>query len=67
VFIGTRPTAGFSVEIVRTVKVNGAVRVEYVEGQPGRGAVTAQVITAPFHLVAVPKEDGPVQFVKVDK
>ena len=67
VFLGTRPTAGYSVEIVRTVKVNGAVRVEYVESAPGRGSVTAQVLTAPFHLVAVPREDGPVEFVKVDR
>jgi hypothetical protein len=67
VFLGTRPTAGYGVEIVRTVKVNGALRVEYVESAPDRGTITAQVITAPFHLVAVPREDGPVQFVKVDR
>ena len=67
VFLGMRTTGGYSVEIVRTVKVNDLLRVEYVENAPRRGDVTAQVLTAPFHLVALPKHDGPIQFVKVDR
>lgn len=67
VFLGTRPTGGYGVEIVRTVKVNDLLRVEYVESAPRRGDVTAQVLTAPFHLVVVPKHDGPIQFIRVDK
>jgi hypothetical protein len=65
VFLGTRPTAGYGVEIVRTVEANGVLNVEYVETAPGPDAVAAQVLTAPFHLVAVPRHEGPVTFRKV--
>jgi hypothetical protein len=41
--------------------------VDYVETRPAPGAVTAQVLTAPYHLVAVPRHDGEVRFQKTDK
>jgi PrcB C-terminal len=65
IFLGTRPTAGYSVEIVRAVDASGALIVEYVETEPSRDRVAAQVLTAPFHLVAVPKHGGAVTFKKV--
>ena len=67
VFAGTRPTSGYGVEIVRAADVNGALIVDYVETRPAPGTVTAQVLTAPYHLVAVPKHDGEVRFQKTDK
>ena len=68
VFLGTRPTAGYGVEIVRTVAPpSGALIVEYVETAPSREAITAQILTAPYHLVAIPKRAGEVRFQKVDK
>jgi len=68
VFLGTRPTPGYSVQIVRTVAPpNGGLVVEYVEAAPPRDQVTAQILTAPYHLVAVSKRDGDVRFQKVDK
>jgi hypothetical protein len=66
VSLGTRPTAGYGVEIVRAVDASGTLIVEYVETAPSRDRVAAQVLTAPFHLVAIPKHDGAVTFKKVE-
>src|SRR5256885_9564178 len=54
VFLGTRPTAGFSVEIVGARDEGGTLVVRYVETRPGRDAITAQVLTAPFDIVVLP-------------
>ena len=43
----------------------GALLVKYKETRPSRDAISAQVITTPFHLVAVPKFDGTVRFEKL--
>jgi len=64
VFLGTRPTAGFSVEIVGAREESGALVVSYREGRPPTGIVTAQVLTSPYHLVAVPKH-GDVKWERV--
>jgi len=65
VFVGSRNSAGYSVEIVGVEERQGALVVRYRETAPGRAAVTAQVVTSPYHLVAVPKREGPVRFEKV--
>ena len=66
IFAGSRSTAGYAIEIVSAEVREGALVVRYRETAPGRAAVTAQVITTPYHLVAVPKRDGPVRFEKID-
>jgi hypothetical protein len=65
IFLGSRPTAGFGVEIVSAQPDGGALVVKYKETRPSRDAISAQVITTPFHLVAVPKFEGTVRFEKV--
>lgn len=65
VFMGSRNTAGFGVEITGTSEANGALVVRYRETVPPSGAMTAQVITAPYHLVSVPKFAGEVRFEKI--
>lgn len=67
VFLGTRPTAGYSVEIVGTRDQHGSLVVEYVEKRPGPGAITAQMLTSPFHIVTIPAHAGPVGFEKVER
>ena len=66
VFLGSRNSAGYSVEIVGVEKEAAGVVVRYRETRPGRGAITAQIITSPYHFVAVPKADGTVRFEKID-
>ena len=63
--MGSRPTAGFAVEIVSVVEDGGALIVRYRETFPSPGAITAQVISSPYHLVAIPKVTGAVTFEKV--
>ena len=55
VFLGTRPTAGFGVEITAGRKEGAGLVVQYRENRPPPGAIAAQVLTAPYHLVVVPK------------
>jgi hypothetical protein len=67
VFMGSRSTAGYGVEIVRAVASPTLLIVEYVETGPPRDALLAQVLTAPYHLAAVPKHDGEIMFRKIEK
>ena len=55
VFMGTRPTAGFSVEIVGVRQEGQALIVSYKETRPAPDTLTAQVLTSPYHIVAVPR------------
>ena len=66
-FMGSRPTAGFSIDILSTIQANGVLTVRYREVFPPRNAITAQVITSPFDLVTVPMFAGDVRFEKVDR
>jgi hypothetical protein len=65
VFMGSRPNAGFSTAIVSATAANGALIVRYSEKVPAPGSISAQVLTFPFHLVAIPK--APVTDVKFEK
>jgi len=65
VFMGSRPNAGFSTAVTLTTAANGALIVKYTETAPGRDTMTAQVLTFPYHLVAIPKSE--VQDVKFEK
>ena len=63
VFLGTRPTAGYTVEIVRVRQEGTVTTVEYREQRPASDAFTLQVLTQPFHLVRIPRA-GTIQFRK---
>jgi hypothetical protein len=65
VFMGSRPTAGFGVELVGTREDGGALIVQYRETAPGAGQMTAQVLTSPYHLVSIPRRDGDVKFERI--
>ena len=65
VFLGTRPTAGFAVEIMGVHSAGEETTVQYRETMPARDAITAQMITSPYHLVAIPKGAATVRFEKV--
>jgi len=65
VFLGTKPTAGYGVEIVGMKTDGDTLVVEFTERQPGRGTMAAQILTQPFHLVSVAQHAGPVRFVAV--
>ena len=64
VFMGSRSSAGYNISIVSTFAKDGNVLVRYQESTPRPGTMTAQVLTFPYHLVAVPKAAGEVRFEK---
>lgn len=64
VFLGSRPTAGYVLEIVSATPDSGTLVVRYREATPRPGAMTAQVLTSPYHLVTVPFFPGNVKFEK---
>ena len=66
VFLGSRPTAGYALEIAGVEVGAGELVVRYRERRPRGDAITAQVITSPYHLVAVARRDGEVRFQRID-
>jgi hypothetical protein len=62
VFLGTRPTSGFSVQIVEVRDEQGVLVVRYSEHRPSPRAMVRQVLTAPFVIVSVPPDAGRVRF-----
>jgi len=65
VFLGSRPSAGFAIDVVSARDEHGDVVVRYRETSPRSGAVTAQVITSAYCIVALPRRDGEVRFERV--
>ena len=62
IFLGSKPSAGYGVEIVNVRTQDAALVVEYVQTQPAKGTMAAQILTEPFHLVSVPIHSGTVRF-----
>ena len=65
IFLGTKPSDGHEVTIVGVRMQEKDLVIEYIQKQPGRGTMAAQILTEPYHLVAVPKHTGTVRFVQV--
>lgn len=66
VFLGARPTPGFSVEITAARQQGGVVIVEWREHRPSRDTIMAQVLTSPAHFASIPKFAGDITFQKVE-
>jgi len=64
VFMGSRPTGGYTVEIVSLADKDGTLVVSYRETSPRPGTMAAQVLTFPYHLIATAKRSGEVKFEK---
>ncbi len=62
VFLGSQTSAGHSVRIAEVAAAGDAVVVKYQADRPGAGGVAAQVLTFPFHIVAVASRPGAVRF-----
>ena len=67
VFLGSRPSAGYAVEVSGTKPAGKTLTVEWSEHTPKPGHVSAQVITSPSHLVSIPKFAGEITFRKVER
>ena len=67
VFLGTRMSAGYVVEITGTRQDKGALIVQWRVRRPEPGMVTAQVITSPAHIATIPKFAGEIRFEKAER
>ena len=67
VFMGTKMSGGYGVEITGTRQEKGATIVEYRERRPDRTQIVAQVLTSPAHIAAIPKVTGDIKFEKVER
>jgi hypothetical protein len=67
IFLGSRPTAGYDIEIVGTREEGGNLIVEWSEVRPKQGLLLAQVLTSPALIVSVPKVGSEVGFRKVPR
>ena len=67
VFLGSRSTGGYAVEITGTRLQGPALVVLWRERRPAPDQVSAQVITSPAHLVSIPHFAGEIRFEKADK
>ena len=62
VFLGMRPTAGYTVGIQAVRRTEAGAVVEYIEGVPDKSRMVAQMLTSPFHLVSIPNDVKTVEF-----
>ena len=62
VFLGSRPSAGYRVEISGTRQEGKTLIVTWREISPARDSLVAQVLTSPSHLVSIPRFDGEIKF-----
>ena len=60
VAMGTRRTGGYGIRILEAREEQGKLKVTVVEQKPPPDALTIQVLTSPFHCVAVKKSALPV-------
>lgn len=67
VFLGSRPSAGYAVEITGTRRQGGILIVEWRESKPGPGDITAQVLTSPAHIASIPRFAGEIKFEKAER
>lgn len=61
VFAGPEPSAGYDISVSGVEDRSGTRTVHIVFQEPGPGCMSAQSLTHPFELVAVPKSDRPVK------
>jgi hypothetical protein len=61
-FLGSRPTPGYAVNIASVTNVGDGLIVRYRETKPPPGTVSIQVLTFPFHMVLIPQRAGRVTF-----
>lgn len=67
VFLGEKNTGGHEVEITRAERKNSTLYIYYLEKRPPSDAIVTQVLTQPYHLVKLPRDDAPVVFLSESK
>ena len=64
IFLGTRPSGGYAVDILSVAPAGPGWVVIHREIRPAADSMPITVLTQPYHLRVVPRRDGPVRFIK---
>jgi hypothetical protein len=64
VFMGTRSTGGYSIEITRAHKKNGVINAVVETSSPAPGDLVTTVITQPFHIVKINTAEKDIEIVR---
>ena len=62
VFMGTRNSGGYAIEVTGADETTDAVRVVVARRVPGPDDFVTMAITSPYHIVTLPRRDKPVVF-----
>jgi uncharacterized membrane protein len=62
VFAGERPTPGYAIEVTGAARDGADLVISIVEHLPDPARVAAQIVTSPFHIATLPRDDGRVRF-----
>lgn len=65
IFLGARPTGGYSIELVETKRTARSLIVRWREHVPEPGMTPPDGATSPYALKAIPRVDVPVRFEKI--
>ena len=60
-FMGQKPSSGYDVEFTEVLE-GDKISAIAKEISPGSGCIVLHVITAPYHVIQIPKTDKEVQF-----
>ena len=64
--LGSKPSGGWSIEIVGAREEEGKLRIFYAEKGPAEGAAATAVMTSPWHAVVLARSDLPVEWTKYE-
>jgi hypothetical protein len=64
--LGRRNTGGYKIEIADVKRTGDTTEAVVNIHAPKAGGIRLQALTAPFHIVAIPKVNGPVKFKVVE-
>jgi len=65
-FLGTKPTSGYGVHIESAWTEDKGLRAEVWTKAPAAGSAALTVVTQPYSMVVVPRQEGEVRWVKID-
>ncbi len=60
VFMGTRTTGGYAIEVTGAVETAAELRVSVSRREPGPEDFVTMAITSPYHVVAIERREKPV-------
>ena len=62
IFMGERGTGGYEIEITKVERAASRLHIYYRSKSPGSGAGLTQVLTQPYHLITLARDDSVLIF-----